>query len=95
MGKIAIWGQFMYSVSLITQLNKELGEPEVEKYIEKVRPPRFSDGRVRATRLLREKNMMPRKEVPPCNVTAGIQLGLSRGIHDSVTYVSYNIQHRR
>ena len=40
MGKIAIWGQFMYSVSLITQLNKELGEPEVEKYIEKVRQRR-------------------------------------------------------
>ena len=37
MQKIAIWGQFMYSVSLITQLNQKLGEPEVEKYIGQVR----------------------------------------------------------
>merc|ERR1712224_1030398 len=38
MHKIAIWGQFMYSVSLITQLNSKLGEPEVEKYIAQVMP---------------------------------------------------------
>jgi len=38
MQKIAIWGQFMYSVSLITQLNQKLGEPEVEKYIGQVMP---------------------------------------------------------